>query len=473
MRTFEMSSRLLVMCGAVIVLALGVRTEAMGQGTSSSSSSSSEQPEAGTATDAAKPEASETDTKAILPIPDYSGTLKDREYLTGEWKGLRPKLADLGIQFDVNWTQTLQSIVTGGVDTGAEYGGSLDYKLNLDLYRMGLVPGGLLTIRAQTRYGESVNGNSGLISPVDTDGFFPLSADDIPITISDLLYTQFFSDKFALFIGKFDTLSGDLNPFASGRGTQQFMNQNFVFNSVAILSVPYSTLGFGMVIQPTKNIKISSTIMSTADSSTTTGFQNLGDGWTWSTEANFQYELASLRGGQNVTFILAGDNEYFNIGERFSFQPGVGFVAPTENTTWAATWSGWQYLYMQEKPAGPIDLGNGPPSVKGLGLFARLGFADKDTNPIEFSFSGGIGGQGMIPGRDNDRFGVGYFYTSIETGRLASLTGIENHSQGFEAYYNIAFTPATELTLDVQVVDGVNPTVDTAVILGARLRLNF
>ena len=45
-----------------------------------------------------------------------------------------------------------------------------------------------------------------------------------------------------------------------------------------------------------------------------------------------------------------------------------------------------------------------------LGFFARFGIADKDTNPVEWSASGGLGGRGVIPYRDDDLFGAGYLH---------------------------------------------------------------
>jgi hypothetical protein len=44
---------------------------------------------------------------------------------------------------------------------------------------------------------------------------------------------------------------------------------------------------------------------------------------------------------------------------------------------------------------------------------------------------------------------------------------------GLEAYYNLAITPAANLSFDIQVVDTPLPNADAAVILGMRLGLRF
>jgi porin len=412
----------------------------------------------------------------ILPIPDYTGDLRRRRFLTGDWGGARAGLADNGVQLDLNLTQVLQSVVDGGRDTDTRFGGTLDYNLTLDLQRMGVMPGALVKFRAETRLGESVNGLSGSILPVNTDGFFPLTDrldKDIPFTVTNLTYIQYLSEKFGLLLGKFDTLDGDPNEFASGRGTSQFLNANFVFNATSALTAPYSTLGAGVIYMPVKAVTLSSTVYNTADSSTTAGFEDFGSGSSWSSEARFQYHLGHLPGGQNAGFIYSFDNDFSRIGGRFVFRPGEGLVAPTTDETWSVYWSGWQYLYVEDTAEAPVDAANGAVDRQGLGLFARFGFADEDVNPVEWTLSGGVGGRGLIPTRDDDTFGIGCYYSRIQETRLGGILGLGEHTQGFEAFYNLAITPAASLTFDVQVADSVQQSVDNALIVGARLGLRF
>jgi porin len=149
-------------------------------------------------------------------------------------------------------------------------------------------------------------------------------------------------------------------------------------------------------------------------------------------------------------------------------QPGQGLslVVPSKASTWAAYWSGWQYLYTASPGNRPFEQISGEPKHQGTGVFAGFGFADKETNPVEWAVSGGIGGRGLIPSRDNDCFGVGYYYNSTRrSGSPACL--------GFECFYNIAITPAAHLTLDLQVVDSPQERPETATVLGLRASLEF
>ena len=204
------------------------------------------------------PTASGKAPAGLLPIPDYSANIWTREYLTGDWWGARSHLANKGVQIGVESNQYTQGVTNGGRDRTAAYGGTADYTVNLDLMRMGILPGALIKFRAESRFGSSVNGQAGPILPVNTDLLFPLSAkldEDIPITVTDLNYTQFLSPYLGVFFGKLDTLDGDPNEFASGRGTSQFINANFIFNPVLGLRLPYSTLAAGMILMPIPQVR--------------------------------------------------------------------------------------------------------------------------------------------------------------------------------------------------------------------------
>lgn len=414
--------------------------------------------------------------KGLLPVPDYTGDLWSRSHLLGDFNGGRTKLANHGVQARVDWTQVAQSIVDGGRDTDKAYGGKIDTLINLDLMRMGVLDGALITIRAESRYGESVNAAAGPILPVNTDGFFPQADgldDNVSLTITNLVYTQFLSEQLAVFGGKIDTLDGDANEFASGRGTSQFMNSQFVFNPVVALRLPYSTLGGGVLLLPTKQSSVKASVFNTIDSSTTTGFGDFGDGVTANLECSYQYRLGNLPGGFTVSGLYSWDQDFTQLNGELIFIPGQGLIVPNETSTWAAYANMWQYLWVKDSSDQPINIGNGVPDRQGVGVFARLGFADQDTNPIEWTASAGIGGRGLIPGRDNDTFGVGYSYTKIQDTLIGGIVGIADEAHAAEAYYNIAITPAVQLTLDAQIAESPFPIPDTAIILGMRLNVTF
>jgi len=414
----------------------------------------------------------------ILPIPDYSESISTRNHLAGDFNGSRTELAKKGVQFEIDSTQSLQSIVDGGTDSDTKYGGSFDYNANFDLMRMGILPGALISFRAESRIGSSVNGDSGSLSPVNTDALFPLTSklnDDVPFTITNLNYTQFLSKNVGFLVGKFDTADGDLNEFASGRGTTQFMNGNFLFNPVIALHLPYSTLGGGIILMPIPNgskggLTIKSLLIQTTDSSESDGFDNFDDGLTWLTEASTQYRVSEskLPGGQNLGFLYSFDQDFRKIGGRLVIPEGQGLNLESEDSTWALYWSAWQYLIVRDPNDKAIDLANKMADHQGFGFYSRAGLADQDTNPIKWSFSVGVGGRGVMS-RDNDSYGVGYYFSDLQSTRFTDAVGVDDAAQGFELYYSVGITPAAQFIVDLQTIDSVLPNADEGIILGGRL----
>jgi porin len=81
--------------------------------------------------------AATSSSATMYPVPNYGGDFWSRSYLTGNWGGLRSKLADRGVQFDFNVTQVFQGVASGGTNRTGRYSGSTDMVLKLDLQKMG------------------------------------------------------------------------------------------------------------------------------------------------------------------------------------------------------------------------------------------------------------------------------------------------------------------------------------------------
>jgi porin len=414
------------------------------------------------------------DGQGILPLPDYRGDFASRAALTGDWDGHRTALAEKGFTLDLSFTQLVQGVADGGAETGTRYGGKLDALINLDLDRMGAVPGGLVTIRTESRYGQSANSTAGTLLPVSDTMYFPLTSpadEDIAATVTELLYTQFLSKQAGLFAGKFTVLGADSNEFAGGRGDTQFLGHAFTSASVTSLFNPYSALGTGAFLMPTPELTISSSLYTSTDSSTTSGFDTLDDGLVWSSAIAWQYRLGELPGGVRATYQQAFDRNFVNFSGRFITRDGIAI--PVDGNSWCAFANAWQYIAVEEAHTKPINVGDGRTDLQGVGIFLRAGAADPDTNPIEWIVSGGIAAKGLLPGRDLDTLGVGYAYSSTSDLPIVTSFVVNDTSSRFEAYYDLALTPAAELTLDVQVADSVLVAESTATVLGLRLRVDF
>jgi porin len=284
------------------------------------------------------------------------------------------------------------------------------------------------------------------------------------------------SEHFGVLLGKLDLFeSGDLNEFASGRGRTQFQNYNFNFATPTLL-VPASTLGAGVLYLPNKHITLSSMLLRASDCTHTNCFKDLDDaGKIWANTAMFQYRLGGLPGGANVIGLYFYDVDFTELGS-MGINPGdgeVGVQTSTQDNSWISVFSFWQYLSVKGDGEGPLDLFNQRPDLQGWGVFGRLSFADKDTNPYRTNVSVGIGGRGVIPTRSNDVFGLGYFYNDFYNSNVTDKTDLEDHSQGGEAFYNLAITPAAKFSVNLQYLTAGLQDVDDATVLSGRLQLIF
>jgi porin len=410
----------------------------------------------------------------LLPLIDYSDGLSSRSHLLGDFDGKRSDWAKKGFTFDIDYNQYLQGVVDGGVETDSEYGGSINYNINIDFDRMGLIPGGLLEMRAVSRYGRSVNGISGSLIAVNTDATHPFTTipdDDVSLWLPVITYTQFLSETFGLSIGKMNMYASG-NEFSGGEGRTQWWNQNLNMPISPALIIPYSVLGAAAFYVPRPNMVITGLVCTSNDTSNSSGFHKLNDGLTALISLAYQYQIDDLPGGFTLMPGYGWNNEFNIINGGLEIEDGQ--VAPsTKERTWFFSADIWQYLWVEDDVNQPVDTANGRQDLQGVGFFSRIQIADDETIPVDLFFSFGINAKGLIPSRDNDAMGIAYSYNSMNKGRFLNIIGIKDSSSVLEFFYNFELTQAIHLTLDAQVSNSALPNMDTATILGTSLQMRF
>jgi porin len=410
---------------------------------------------------------------AFAADPTYSGDFLTRSTLTGDWGGARNDLAKKGVIFDINVTQTEQGVVGGGRSSSWEYGGRGDLTLHLDTGKMGLWPGGFLTAELEGNWGQAVNRSVGALMPVNTNQIFP-NPGRSSVAVPALNFAQFLSEYFGVIVGKLDIMSGDMNEFAHGKygkGDTQFMNTALNANPVLLMTVPYTPLGAGMIILPTKDPKaaiMSLLVVSSVGTAGTTGFSDLNaNKLTLNGEARVRTDFFGLTGHQLVGVVYS-NKEFTSLDQRF-----VDVVTQQLNkvkSSWAVYYNFDQFIVETAKGSG-----------KGFGFFGRFGVSDGNPNPMNHFVSAGVGGKGMVASRPNDQFGLGWYFMHIGNPTLTTLNHLHDFlrdENGIEFYYNYAITPWAMLTSDIQVVrpalkrslTGAG-TIDTATVLGLRLQI--
>ncbi len=438
--------------------------------------------------------------QSVIPtLPDYEGDIWSRKYLTGDWGGARTELANHGILFDFVVTQNAQGNAHGGKNTNGafEYGGSADYTLRLDTARMGLWPGGLITLHGETQFGRSVNGNAGSFMSPNFKSLLPVPGDPGITTLSEFYLTQALSEKLVIVAGKMDlTAAGDRNAFAGDAShTTQFMNTAFNINPILFSAAPYTAMAAGVILIPTDWLQIA-TLVADNDpdgAATKTGFNTAFHGRNWVSvmqEYAFTIKPFDKVGHQRFGWFWTskdftefdGDSRVSLPGRRIGL-PRIGGILPprpfrrlrsgnavfdlkdpdTRPDNWGIYYNFDQFLFTEAEDP-----------TQGCGVFGRFGLAPTEGNPFQEFYSIGLGGKGSIPQRDHDTWGAGYYCTRTEN-NIGSVLGIDTE-QGVELFYRIEVTPWFHITPDLQVIAdpaGGFHGREGAIVYGIRGQINF
>ena len=400
--------------------------------------------------------------------PTFGGDFWDRPKLTGDWDGMRDQWAAQGFTIDFDTSYTLQGIPSGGISGPTNSLGNTlngDLVFNLDTSKAGLWPGGDFKLRLEGRVGQSDLAKAGTVSPINAEALFPNAPGllDQPVFgLTELTYTQFFSPNFGVSVGLLNTLEGDDNAIAGdARNNQSFFNLSFLMSGVEMAAAPSVSLGGGAVFIVSPDIIGSVSVLGSEETATTNPFTHW-NGTTVTTQWTFKHQLGDEPGGQTVGFLDAIDKSVADIfldPRIFIKNIIVNQAIPTTHAnTWAFYYNGYQYIQGDQQ--------------KGWGPFLRAGVSDGNPNPVKWNIAAGIGGKGLIPGRDADGWGTGFYFIDMSKKGLLAALNIGNET-GAEAFYNIAITPALHGTLDTQVVSSARPRQETAFVLGARLNLDF
>ncbi len=409
----------------------------------------------------------EKDKAADAPSPppalSYSGDFTMRSTLTGDWGGTRNELANRGLTLNMFLTQVGMGVVSGGRETGWGYLGRGEIDLNADTGKMGLWQGGFIGIVAEGHYGDSIStSHAGSLLPVDVNEFFPESANSF--ILPGVTYTQFLSEKVAVFGGKIPTItsnSGDMNEFAHGKGDHQFLNTNFSLNPVIALTVPYSCWGAGALFLPIKGLELKAVVIDSHGIANSAQFDSMfSNGATIIVEGRYTTHFWDKTGHQ-LLGVTYGTGSYTDLDQSVANAIIPGLPTSQDDGSWSVYYNFDQYVY---QPDPKVD--------KGIGIFGRLGLSDGKANPIHWVASGGVGGKGMFEGRPDDGFGIGYFYSGIADTQITSGLNLGD-SQGVEAFYEFAITPALHVSPDVQWVQPSQRRVDASWVVGIRVFMSF
>ena len=435
----------------------------------------------------------------------WGGPLPEQPRLTGSWFDVRDEMGRRGVVLDLDLLQTPQGVANGGREEVASYGGLAEYTLNVDTQKLGLWPGGFLSVQGMTSFAQNVGTDSGAIIPPSMASLLPEPGETNVSGLFNLTFLQFLSEKFGLVVGKISGLGADANDFAHDYHSQ-FLNTGLYFN-MALDLFPLTSYGGGLVVLPWEGATFTASVLDPDGEATNNDMTDAFEhGVLAATEGRVTIEPFGLVGHQLVGFVWSNKrrislvqdpsnlarlllrNRFPRLGdpgpilEKFIERFFPGLLVPTQplnhdDSTWTVYYNFDQYLW---SPDGHPD--------RGIGLFFRFGAADEDTSPVHYAYNVGIGGKGIVPGRPSDQFGIGWSRVDLSGNLVPFLRqqldlGLEQEDT-VELYYDAALTPWLGTTLDLQITNtALEKTLassasrlrdmGTAVILGLRIYTRF
>jgi porin len=400
-------------------------------------------------------------------LKDYSGDLMTSPNLFGDWQSKRNQMAEQGIIFEGGLTGVVQSNTRGGTNTSktASGSGSADYWLMFDTERLGLWGGGLWTFHGETNFGTPVFRHVRSMMPVNYDAYLPEPNPGLT-TLSELYLTQYFGDDISVIAGKIDPLKiVDRNAFANDE-RRQFMSTALTTNPMIFPLNPYTALAASIEYSPSRSFSVKCFALDTNASATNSGSDTAFEspqGTTVGTELTFKVEPCGYEGTQRIGYGYS-NKEFVRYQPDFRFDLPVEADAGKKQDDYVVWYNFDQYIFTESED----------PS-QGIGLFGRYGYSNGKANVLEDFYSIGIGGKGVLDGRDDDTVGLGYYYASISDD-FSSAKDLSSE-RGLEVYYAAQMTKSVQVTQTLQWIEspgagGVN-TNGSAVVLGLRVQVDF
>lgn len=417
-----------------------------------------------------------TSTNATVSTTSANGFQEfwTQDKILGDWFGARTNLADRGITTDLRLSQYWQGVVSGGVQQRGDYGGTMDYIVNVDGGKLVGLKGFSMNMHARTRFGTDINSSAGDFVLPNTGMLMPLPGDYNGTDITGITVAQMFTlfkRPTVVSFGKLDivdTLSG-LFPWID-KGQEGFMNVNGMFPVLPLFG-PIQGLslfgGMGVSINPKYGMAQTGFLVTGTENVTTT----------WDFGGSFDQGVF-LVGFHNffwgnpkekigyVTILGYGSTKEQASNDPHDFIPipGQGIVSTASKKPWGVLGTVNQEFWHAA----------GNPNRKANFVIGGSGGSD---NPqfAQWSAFGNVEARGLIESRPADRLGVAGWYSGLSgnfTDLVSPVTDLRN-TWGAELYYNIAINKWFHVTPDIQLVQNERAGDDLAVIVGLRTVLDF
>ena len=415
-----------------------------------------------------------------------------QDTLTGDWGGLRPRLARRGITLDLTETDEVLNNASGGVRRGTVFEGKTELGLTLDLQRLIHWTGAKLVVSAYQIHGRGLSGE-------DVGNLLTVSNAEAERStrLADLYLEQsLFEGVLNIRLGQFAADEAFLTSDIAG----VFINSTFGWPGIAGIDLPgggpaypYSTPGLRLRYTPAPAFTLQGGLF---NGNPLGRHGDLGgtefplDGMFVIVEAALTTQPGNDAPGLGGTFKLGAWYSSLSFADLRNDDAGLSQADPASSGTPAAH-RGSYGIYA----AADHQLWRKPGTQDGgLAGFLRIAAApQQDRNPACLYLDSGLTWQGTFAGRDNDIVGVAFAWANLSRNLGAldrdtiAFTGIAQPVRSaemvLELTYQAALAPWLIVQPDLQYVihpggnapAPANPSaaLQNAVVLGLRSTIRF
>ena len=414
--------------------------------------------------------------------------IMQRNTVTGEWAGTRPKCCENGVELFAGYTAEVWGNTTGGIKKGSVYTGLLDFGVNLDFEKLSGWQGATMSTTWAWLSGrdasEDLAGNFLTISNIA--GFNTLRMLDL------WAQQELIDGKLSLRAGQ---ITADSEFLISDYGSL-FINAAFGWPPFAYMNLPNGGAGFPMGTPGTRlawNPFEWFTFLSAGFQGNVFA-QNINrHGFRWQLDAEtgftFMNEAQFRWGEAEESKILPGTikmGAWFQTGqnadalEETTSSGNSGYYLVLDQMLFRESSDGTLFPSICCKPTDCTPCANETDkNDQGIGCFARIGCTPPDRNAVDFYFDTGLTYKGLIPTRDNDTVGLacGLAKMTPQWERPSPDEGLPANGAEvvLEATYQVALAPCITIQPDIQYIinPGAQSTIGNALVIGCRASLLF
>ncbi len=416
-----------------------------------------------------------------------SGPDWNADTLTGDWGGVRAKLSERGVTLEIALKADVLSNRSGGLDRGTKYMDNWDFKLKADADK-------LWGWSNTTGYLHVISNHGGKLNGTHVGSFMGVDNIEVNANTTKLFHAwlekSFLDDKLSFLAGLYPVDSEFYVTDATGvflhpsGGMAAEVAQTGI-NGPSIF--PTSSFGLRAKWQPTPKFYLQAALVDgvPGDPYNPHGTHirfNRGDGTLAVVEIGLRPAhpevLSHLQPDKGVPVepaVAAHEMAdaiskyavgYWRYTPRFDDLTDVdGLGNPVRRVNRGAYFLAEQSVYRER-----VD-----PS-QGLALFFRYGVANGDVNTLDYSYSLGLRYRGLLPGRNEDEFGIGLTRGHAGTKFLqAAATPLASAETALEITYRAKITPWLAIQPTVQRIGnpGLTPALGNAWVAGARFEITF